>query len=299
MKDWEVLIQSVSRSRDRRARYYKPTCLFAVTLLFDENEVTTTEIRLEPVLKKFYQLVSPVFPNSAENGWMPFWHLTPRDHAWVFVKAGREVTKSAFPREGKPRTRVQLGRQVDYASVPKDAQHLWNSKVARAELRRKLVEMLLTDSDSVAAQAMGEYLSVRYVIDVVKDSAQVEQLISTDMPADISGHIEDYSRFRAHLVIERNQKLIRYVKRVRGNVCELCKMEFARAYGPIGRGYIEAHHCTPVSTRKGKIDQLGPKDFRVLCANCHRMIHKANLPDMEDFVQRFARPKIRYEPESL
>ena len=52
-------------------------------------------------------------------------------------------------------------------------------------------------------------------------------------------------------------------------------------YGSIGTGYIEAHHLNPVSSLKDTVVTLDPRlDFAVLCANCHRMIHR--LDDVAD-----------------
>tara|TARA_B100002003_G_scaffold130454_1_gene120635 strand:+ start:236 stop:475 length:240 start_codon:yes stop_codon:yes gene_type:complete len=47
-----------------------------------------------------------------------------------------------------------------------------------------------------------------------------------------------------------------------------------------GFPYIEAHHIVPLSNLKlGEKRKWDPKnDFKVLCANCHRMIHKKNPP---------------------
>jgi 5-methylcytosine-specific restriction enzyme A len=91
-------------------------------------------------------------------------------------------------------------------------------------------------------------------------------------------HIEDLQTFRLHKRIERNQRLVREVKRLQGYTCKLCGFDFERQYGPIGHEYIEAHHLTPLSRLKGERLVLDPRaDFAVLCANCHRMMHRSEL----------------------
>jgi 5-methylcytosine-specific restriction protein A len=86
---------------------------------------------------------------------------------------------------------------------------------------------------------------------------------------------EDPSRFRLHKRVERNSKLVEQVKKLKGSKCEACSMDFSRKYGEIGKGYIEAHHLKPVSTLEKMRTELNPAvDFAVLCANCHRMIHR-------------------------
>jgi 5-methylcytosine-specific restriction protein A len=92
-------------------------------------------------------------------------------------------------------------------------------------------------------------------------------------------HLEDLRRFRFHKRVERNAKLARAVKRVHGYTCQACGFNFADTYGSIGENFIEAHHLTPLSSLHGQALLLDPRtDFAVLCANCHRMIHRTDAP---------------------
>jgi 5-methylcytosine-specific restriction protein A len=82
---------------------------------------------------------------------------------------------------------------------------------------------------------------------------------------------------RLHLTRERSRSLReRKIKKVlaRGGslACEACSFDFEQTYGPRGAGYIECHHIVPLHA-------LGPSttsldDLALLCANCHRMIHR-------------------------
>jgi hypothetical protein len=57
-------------------------------------------------------------------------------------------------------------------------------------------------------------------------------------------------------------------------VCQVCGFDFKRIYGDRGAGFIEVHHLRPISTLK-KATNVDPKsDMAVVCANCHRMIHR-------------------------
>jgi len=104
-----------------------------------------------------------------------------------------------------------------------------------------------------------------------------------------SHFVEDLRKFRQHKRIERNARLTREVKRFHGYNCKLCSFNYEKVYGEIGRGFIEAHHLTPISELKGKKLLLDPaKDFTVLCANCHRMIHRCEAPhDLGVFREKF------------
>jgi len=91
---------------------------------------------------------------------------------------------------------------------------------------------------------------------------------------------EDATRFRMHKRIERNAGLAKAVKKHHGYTCQVCDTNFEARYGEIGKEYIEAHHLKPLATLKGKKVAMDPtKDFAVLCANCHRMIHRSGCVD--------------------
>lgn len=79
-------------------------------------------------------------------------------------------------------------------------------------------------------------------------------------------------------------------KKLQGYNCQVCGISFEEIYGEIGRGYIEAHHLRSLASIKGKKVAYDPKkDFAVLCANCHRMVHRSGiLDDMEKFKKEFA-----------
>lgn len=118
---------------------------------------------------------------------------------------------------------------------------------------------------------------------VINQSHQQSSAIAEDDEAGLN--IEDCTKLREHKRIERNQKLARKVKETQGYTCKSCGFDFEKKYGLLGKGFIEAHHLTPVSTLKGKRIGLNPKkDFTVLCSNCHRMIHKTKFVDrVEEF----------------
>ncbi len=102
---------------------------------------------------------------------------------------------------------------------------------------------------------------------------------------------EDATKFRMHKRIERNAALAKKVKKQLGFTCEVCRTNFEERYGAIGRDFIEAHHLRPLASLKGKKVAMDPsKDFAVLCANCHRMIHRSGCVDD---VEKFKRDHFR------
>lgn len=100
-------------------------------------------------------------------------------------------------------------------------------------------------------------------------------------------YLDGQRRERLHKKIERlrNGKLIKKAKAFHGEICKGCGLDFSSAYGPGGQGYVEAHHLVPLSalTEDAPV-ALDPKtDFTVLCANCHRMIHRLGCPSLTEF----------------
>ena len=107
-------------------------------------------------------------------------------------------------------------------------------------------------------------------------------------------------QYRLHRRIERNSATARVVKQHHGTRCQACGLDFAERYGPIGQGFIEAHHLRPISSLIEGVAVLYDvaTDFAVLCSNCHRMIHRTTDPAdivcfRQDVLQRSVRPNSR------
>lgn len=82
-----------------------------------------------------------------------------------------------------------------------------------------------------------------------------------------------------HLRRERSAKLrrakISHVKAAgRPIACEVCVFDFESTYGALGHEYIEVHHVLPLHASGPAKTRL--RDLALLCANCHRMIHRAS-----------------------
>lgn len=84
---------------------------------------------------------------------------------------------------------------------------------------------------------------------------------------------------RVHRRRERNSKLVATKKKKALSetgklICEACGFDFEQTYGSLGKEFAECHHERPVSELKpGEKTKLS--DLRIVCANCHRMIHRA------------------------
>jgi 5-methylcytosine-specific restriction enzyme A len=103
-------------------------------------------------------------------------------------------------------------------------------------------------------------------------------------------------RYRLHMRIERNPRAAKAAKMYHGTRCQACSMDFAERYGPLGSGFIEAHHLRPISTlEEGVAVRFDvASDFAVLCSNCHRMIHRTKDPSDLDALRKLIRHPLRY-----
>ena len=81
---------------------------------------------------------------------------------------------------------------------------------------------------------------------------------------------------------ERDPKVRRAFLKGKHLKCEVCGFDFEKVYGKLGTGYIEVHHTKPVSEGERLTDLNN--DLVMLCANCHRMIHrgKAHMLTVEE-----------------
>jgi 5-methylcytosine-specific restriction enzyme A len=83
---------------------------------------------------------------------------------------------------------------------------------------------------------------------------------------------------RKHLKAERSSKLVKEFKRsLNSYACSVCKFDFGKTYGDLGEGFIEAHHTKAVSDLKPN-EEVSTKDFKAVCSNCHRMLHRQIPP---------------------
>ncbi|HTA63017.1 MAG TPA: HNH endonuclease [Bacteroidia bacterium] len=83
---------------------------------------------------------------------------------------------------------------------------------------------------------------------------------------------------RIHKHRERNSYVVQLAKtnfkKKHGRLfCQICKFDFEKAYGVIGKDFIEGHHTIAVSKMSAN-HKTRPEDIAMLCSNCHKMVHK-------------------------
>lgn len=92
--------------------------------------------------------------------------------------------------------------------------------------------------------------------------------------ADEEEHFEGTQTKRFSNFYERDPSLRAKAILIHKTICKVCGFDFKAKYGLRGEGYIEVHHLKPVSELGGRTQVNPETDMTVLCANCHRMIHR-------------------------
>jgi predicted HNH restriction endonuclease len=122
----------------------------------------------------------------------------------------------------------------------------------------------------------GEANPIKYM-----ELEQLQNLIKENIiyPDDIEDN-NLYEGSKKQIIVnayERNSKARQECINKYGYICSICKFDFEKKYGEIGKSFIHVHHITPLSeiNEKYKIDPI--KDLIPVCPNCHAMLHKKNL----------------------
>ncbi len=84
---------------------------------------------------------------------------------------------------------------------------------------------------------------------------------------------------RLHQIRERDSTLRRrakdlYRERTGGLACTVCDFDFEARYGKIGADFAEVHHAVPLSSYEEDGAITDVRALVVVCANCHRMLHR-------------------------
>ena len=202
----------------------------------------TDGVRIE---KKYHQLYNP--PNSK--------YYTPRGKArTIKIMFNNKVFKAVYRYEGQTDKKIEL-------------QSIRYYKEMKLEFKR-----VFPYSEGEFSIVVGKDLNHFLFKDANDDVQEIEEA-------------EEYSEgkvsYKLHKRYERNRKVVRKAKskfwKKHGYYkCAACGFRFDEAYGSRGKKFIEGHHTKPISEMKSG-EKTKVQDIALLCANCHRMIHKKPL----------------------
>jgi 5-methylcytosine-specific restriction protein A len=136
-------------------------------------------------------------------------------------------------------------------------------------------------------------------------SAPDDEVIVADLAGDEIEEAEEGRVITAmHRRYERDTRIVQAKKKralaATGRLtCDACKFDFHSRYGEHGAGFIECHHTQPVHTLKPG-EKTKASDLRLLCANCHRMVHAKrpwlSFEQLLAILRSSRRPPIGHNP---
>ena len=90
---------------------------------------------------------------------------------------------------------------------------------------------------------------------------------------------------------ERKPQLRKQAIEIHGTSCMACGFNFEEVYGSRGKNYIEVHHVKPLSDENEESEVNPSTDLIVVCANCHRIIHRKrdnilSLDELKSLIQK-------------
>lgn len=125
----------------------------------------------------------------------------------------------------------------------------------------------------IATLRLGNAADAQSMISRARQELVISNSECTEDP-DSASFVEGASSYERHVKHERSAALVSFVKqqaRMRGSYhCFVCSFDFQRTYGI---DYLECHHTIPIRDMKLG-DSTKPDDCVLLCANCHRAVHK-------------------------
>ncbi|WLQ43299.1 HNH endonuclease [Streptomyces laculatispora] len=158
---------------------------------------------------------------------------------------------------------------------------------------RKTVDITSRHPDYTGKPTNGNALDVEVMNDFLARPAEMSEVARRIRQGLVAGEFQDlpteaeeeddYSAPEGRLLLllhrsrERNKalrkrKIDAVLRQGRQLACEACGFDFEHVYGDRGRGYIECHHVVPLHQAGEGRTKLS--DLALICANCHRMIHR-------------------------
>ena len=140
-----------------------------------------------------------------------------------------------------------------------------------SKLDRKVFERYAADKVKLVAVAS----QLRSIIESAGELPDLSIIPDDEVPFEVS---EGNVVYRLHRSRERSSEVSKKKKEAvlneKGKLeCEACGFDFQATYGDLGKDFCEVHHRVPLAELDaGTKTRL--KDLAVVCANCHRMLHR-------------------------
>lgn len=199
-----------------------------------------------------------------ENGWSWIRNTTPKAAELSALLRSASIYPDG-PADPRFRSASAIQRKGEDLRTARTTYH---AKQTRGSgLDRVIIADYEKDPEAVLVEAAAA------LIELSEGSAAYLPPTEDDELAVAEGH----AIMRTHLARERKPGLrLKKIKSVTNAglpiACEVCGFDYSQFYGSRGEGYIEVHHRRPLHDSGPVNTRL--VDLALLCANCHRMIHR-------------------------
>lgn len=232
-------------------------------------------------------IFDPLITETAQRGYYPV-YLFREDFAGVYLSLNQGVTEIRSKYKGNAKDALKA-RAVDFRARLGELPAGFSSEAIDLVPSASANKSAFYEAGNICSiyySATNLPADADFALDLARILAAYASLSDADPDLGLSPiegdepsgdpFNEDHTRLRSHKRLERNPKVAKKVKEVQGLICKACGFDFRAFYpGIVNHEYIEAHHLIPISQLKGHKVKRDPKtDFAVLCANCHRMIHR-------------------------
>ena len=226
-----------SIKRDHRTPYYKPFILMVVADLVSKDQDLVSSISIERILNEFKRVMEQLDKKKSNKGHMPLWHCCTDDY-WSLYKNNKEVPHQGMSK-ANPKSNTKLLEVADDIILNPD----WNDIREVSKLKFDCLDQLHRD------YLEKEDLLTKKIIDFyVNDTIPLRQFFYTD-------------RFI------RNSKLIRQIKDIYQNQCQICNSKLHVIPSPYNYYYSEGAHIKPLGSPHDGPDELS--NILCLCPNHH------------------------------
>lgn len=127
---------------------------------------------------------------------------------------------------------------------------------------------------SKAIEAYIRFYALKHNIDLetitIPDNTQTDE---DDDGEDEKNRIEGRLTEARVLRRQRNRQARQQCLEASGYKCYVCGFDFEKAYGEIGKGFLEVHHTKPMKTYDDE-HPIPQSELCALCSNCHSIIHR-------------------------
>lgn len=134
-----------------------------------------------------------------------------------------------------------------------------------------------------------DYNEIVSILESFKFNETIKDDISLENASEYSILKEGQQRLVFTTRYERKPQLRSQAIKIHGTTCMACGFNFEEVYGIRGKDYIEVHHIKPLSQNDESVEVDPASDLIVVCANCHRIIHRKrneilSLDELKDLI---------------